>query len=277
MKRGFTRPFSPKGKASALPSLPWVFAADQVMIHFKSDPDVIKSYLPFPIKPNPDRDGEAFLWTPNLKCYPQNEEEMSNIKNPARTQYNVCVIAVPGLFDDKEILISAFQWCDKDWLVILSWMIGTCAKQATFLDNGVHPLFADVNHNQTGALGTEFTRTVSRNGEQLINISYTPEMNITSEEMKFFTSTFPLLSERHIPDFNLPPRGKPLVHDLTQMILEKSSAKGFVKGKASLKFNADADNEELGDLMPTHVLGGYRWQTSWVMPGLKVVHDYNSN
>ncbi len=277
MKRGFTRPFSPKGKASALPSLPWVFAADQVMIHFKSDPDVIKSYLPFPIKPNPKIDGEAFLWTPNLKCYPQNEEEMSNIKNPARTQYNVCVIAVPGLFDDKEILISAFQWCDKDWLVILSWMIGTCAKQATFLDNGVHPLFADVNHNQTGALGTEFTRTVSRNGEQLININYTPEMNITSKEMKFFTSTFPLLSERHIPDFNIPPKGKPLVHDLTQMILEKSSAKGFVKGKASLKFNADADNEELGDLMPTHVLGGYRWQTSWLMPGLKVVHDYNSN
>ena len=277
MRRGFTRPFSPKGKASALPSLPWVFAADQVMIHFKSDPDVIKSYLPFPIKPNPERDGEALLWTPNLKCYPQNEEEMSNIKNPARTQYNVCVIAVPGLFDDKEILISAFQWCDKDWLVILSWMIGTCAKQATFLDNGVHPLFADVNHNQTGALGTEFTRTVSRNGEQLININYTPEMNITSKEMKFFTSTFPLLSERHIPDFNIPPKGKPLVHDLTQMILEKSSAKGFVKGKASLKFNADADNEELGDLMPTHVLGGYRWQTSWLMPGLKVVHDYNSN
>ncbi len=102
-------------------------------------------------------------------------------------------------------------------------------------------------------------------------------MNITSEEMKFFTSTFPLLSERHIPDFNIPPKGKPLVHDLTQMILEKSTAKDFVKGKASLKFNLDADNEELGDLTPTHVLGGYRWQTSWVMPGLKVVYDYNKN
>ena len=275
MRKGFTRPFSPKGKASALPSLPWVFAADQVMIHFRSNPDVLESYLPHPIVPNPKRRGEAFMWTPNLKFYPQNNKDIININNPARTQYNVCVIAIPGLLNEEPVLISAFQWCDKDWLVILSWMIGTCAKQVSFLDNGVHPLFADVDCGQTGDLGTTFSRTISRNGEQLINLSYTPEESISQKDMVFFTSTFPLVSERHIPDFNVPPSGKPLVHDLTQMILNKSVARGFVKGPASLKFNSDADNEELGDLQPTDVFGGYRWQTSWVMPGIKVVHDYN--
>ena len=274
MLKGFTRPFSPQGKASALPPLPWLFAADQVMVHFRADPDVLDSYLPPPMTPNPDRRGEAFMWTPNLRCQPVDPDVNATILNPARTQYNVCVIAVPGMFEGKPALISAYQWCDRDWLVILSWMIGTCAKQVEFRDNGVHPLYAAVGSPQTGSLGTTFTRALSRNGEQLIRLEYTPEEMIEASEMSFFTSDFPLLSERHIPDFNVPATGKPLVHDLTQMLLEDGNAQNFMRGPATLDFNAFADNEELGPLQPTEVLGGYRWQTSWVMPGIKVAHDY---
>jgi acetoacetate decarboxylase len=65
-----------------------------------------------------------------------------------------------------------------------------------------------------------------------------------------------------------------MIHDLTQMLLEDGSAKNFMRGPAALEFNALADNEELGPMQPTEVLGGYRWQTSWVMPGIKIVHDY---
>jgi len=277
MLNGYTRPFSPKGEASAIFPLPWRFAADQVMIHFRADPDVLESYLPEPLVPNPDRRGEAFLWTPNLKCHPVDKEEYEKIKNPARTQYNVCVIAIPGLFQEIPVLISAFQWCDRDWLVTLSWMIGTCAKLVEFYDNGIHPMFSEVGSSQTGGLGTTFTRSLSRNGEKLISLSYKSETEIEAEDMKFFTTTFPLLSERHIPDLNIPSVGRPLVHDLTQMILEKSSARNFLKGSASLNFNPTADNEELGPLSPSEVLGGYRWQTSWTMPGIKVVHDYNKS
>lgn len=281
MLKGYTRPFSPQGRASALPPMPWRFAADQTMIHFRADPDVLDSYLPPPMTPNPERRGEAFLWTPNLKCHPVDEAERATIFNPARTQYNVCVIAIPGLFEGKPHLISAFQWCDRDWLVILSWLIGTCAKMGEFRDSGVHPMFERVGSGQTGGLGTTFTRAVSRHGEQLINLSYTPEESIEAADMSFFTSTFPLLSERHVPNFNVaadgtPPdkNAPPVFHDLTEMQLTDSAGHSFVRGKASLNFNAGADNEELGPLQPTEVLGGYRWQTSWVMTGIKVVHDY---
>jgi hypothetical protein len=274
MLEGFTRPFTPKGTASPLSPLPWKFSADQVMVHFTADPDVLDAYLPAPITPNPERRGEAFLWTPNLKCEPVKADTTGNILNPALTQYNVCVIAIPGLFKGKPVLISAFQWCDKDWLIILSWMIGTCAKQAEFRDNGVHPFYANVGSTQTGGIGTEFVRSVSRNGQELVRLSYTAEASITADDMTFFTSTFPLLSERHIPDFQIPPTGRPLVHDITKMLLEKSSAKNFVKGSGTLKFNEDADNEELGPLQPKTVIGCFRWQTSWIMTGVEVVHTY---
>ncbi len=274
MRKGFTRPFSPLGHASALPPLPWRFAADQMMVHFRADPDVLDSYLPPPMTPNPERRGEAFLWTPNLNVHPASEDANAAIKNPHRTHYNVCVIAIPGLFEGKPHLISAFQWCDRDWLVILSWMIGTCAKQVEFRDNGLHPMFAAVGSNRTGGLGSPISRTLSRNGEQLIHLTCTLEENIEASDLGFFTSTFPLLAERHIPDLNFPPTGKPLVHDLTQMLLTDGSAKNFRRGPATLEFNTLADNEELGPMQPTEVLSGYRWETSWNMPGIKVVHDY---
>ena len=274
MRQGFTRPFSPQGRASVLPPMPWRFAADQMLFHFRADPDVLESYLPPPMTPNPDRRGEAFMWTPNLNVHPVDEAVNATIKNPHRTHYNVCVIAIPGLFKGEPRLISAFQWCDRDWLVALSWMIGTCAKQVEFRDNGFHHMFGRLGSNRSGDLGTEITRTVSRNGEQLIYMSCTLEEQIEAADMSFFTSTMPLLSERHIPDFNIPPTGKPLVHDLTQMVLEDSAGQNFRRGKATLEFNANADNEELGPLQPTEVLGGYRWETSWVMPGIVKVHDY---
>jgi hypothetical protein len=274
MRQGFTRPFSPQGRASMLPPMPWRFAADQMLVHFRADPDVLDSYLPPPMTPNPDRRGDAFLWTPNLNVHPVDEEVNATIKNPHRTHYNVCVIAIPGLFNGEPRLISAFQWTDRDWLVVLSWVIGTCAKQVEFRDNGTHPMFARIDSNRTGGLGSQVSRTLSRNGEQLMYISCTPEENIEAADMSFFTSTMPLLSERHIPNFNVPPTGKPLVHDLTQMLLTDSAGQNFRRGPATLEFNALADNEELGSLQPTEVLDGYRWETSWIMPGIKVVHDY---
>ena len=274
MLSGFTRPFSPQGLASALPPMPWRFAADQMLVHFKANPDVLDSYLPPPMVPNTERRGEAFLWTPNLNIHPIDDKVNVATKNPHRSHYNVCVIAVPGLFNGEPRLISAFQWCDRDWLVILSWMIGTCAKQAEFRDSGWHPMFGRLGSKRTGDLGTEITRTVSRHGEQLIWMACTLQERIDSSDMSFFTSTMPLLSERHIPDLNVPPTGRPLVHDLTQMALEDSEGRNFRRGTADLQFNANADNEELGPLQPTDVLGCYRWETSWVMPGITKVYDY---
>lgn len=274
MLKGFSRPFSPHGHASALPPMPWRFAADQMLFHFRADPDVLQSYLPPPMTPNPERRGEAFMWTPNLNVHPVYEEVNASIKNPHRTHYNVCVIAIPGLFNGEPRLISAYQWCDRDWLVVLSWLIGTCAKQVEFRDNGWHPMFGRVGSDRTGGLGTTITRTVSRNGEQLITMACTLEEEIEPSDMTFFTSTMPLLQERHIPDFNIPPAGKPLIHDLTQMVLEDSEGRNFRRGTGVLEFNANADNEELGPLQPTEVLGAYRWETSWVMPGVVQVHDY---
>jgi hypothetical protein len=271
--KGFTRPFSPGGMASVLPRLPWRIAADQMMIHFRADPKATDALIPPPLTPNPEMRGQAFLWTPNLNVDPVDPADAAAASHPARTHYNVAVIAIPALFKGKPSLISAFQWCDRDWLVVLSWIIGTCSKQAEFQTTGVHPMMATVGGARTGGLRTSFSRTCSRLGQQLFHATFTPREAIKPEAMNFYFKNFPMLSERHIPDVHVPPKGRPLVHDLTQMVMGDATGGGHVRGEATLRFGA-ADNEELAPLQPLEVLGGYRWQMGFVLHGIEVVHDY---
>lgn len=274
--KGFARPFTPQGRASALVPLPWRFLGIQRMIHFRADPDALNALIPPPLTPNPDRAGEAFLWSPNLFCEPVDQEAAVTIGHPARTNYNVVVIAVPCLFNGEPRLISAFQWGEKDWLVILSWIMGTCAKQAQFFDTGASHLVHETGGAHSGPLDTPYTRSISRNGQELIRLSMTAGEGITAGDMAFYSGNFPLLSERHIPDVCVPPTGRPLVHDLTQMVQGEATTGGYTRGNADLWFNPDADNEELGPLQPVEVLGGYRWYMTFNLEGLKVVHNYLS-
>src|SRR5438094_2332 len=129
MLKGFTRPFTSGGRASSVPPLPWRFASDLLLIHFRADPDALTSLLPAPLEPSNTPD-EAFLWSPSLKTYPAEGEVIG--LNPSRTHYNVAVIGIPCKFQGQPTMLSAYQWSDRDWLVIFSWFIGTCSKLASF-------------------------------------------------------------------------------------------------------------------------------------------------
>jgi len=267
---GFTRPFSPTGRAAAVPAFPWKFAGDLLLIHFKADPAGLSAFLPEPLTPA-DYPDEAFLWSPHLRCYPAGLD-VSTL-NPARTHYNVAVVGIPCRFNGEPTMYSAFQWCDRDWLVILSWFLGSCSKQAQIEQSGTHPLLGAVNSHQTGALGTTLRRSVTRHGDRIIDMSIAPDREIQMDELGFYTRNLPLTCERHIPDLNVPPLGRPALHDLTQMVMQDTTFGQPLAGAASLSFG-ESDNEELLSIQPTEVLGGYWLPMAFNLMGIKVIHDY---
>lgn len=272
MTNGFTRPFSPTGKASINWPLPWKFAGDLLLIHFRTDPQELARYLPEPLKPFDDS-GECFLWSPRLICHP--EQTDPETMDPAQTGYNVCVIGIPALLDGKPTMFSAFQWCDRDWLIVLSWSIGATSKAGEFEETFRHPLMDRLGSPNSGALGSEIHRTVSRFGSRVVDIRYRPEKQISLEDMEFFTSLLPLTGMRHMPDITLPPTGKPPVHDLVQQIMRDTTFGTITAGSADLKFG-DGPNEELLPIQPIETLGGYCLPMSMVLEGIRVVHDYNA-
>ncbi len=267
---GFTRPFSPEGRAAAVPAFPWKFAGDLLLIHFKADPDALTGFLPEPLTPSEQPD-EAFLWSPHLRCYPVGMDPAT--LNPARTHYNVAVVGIPCKFKGEPTMYSAFQWCDRDWLVILSWFLGSCSKQAQIEQSGTHPMLSAVQSPQSGGVGTTYRRSVTRHGDRIIDMSFTPDREIAMGELEFYTRNLPLTCERHIPDLNVPPLGQPALHDLTQMVMQDSSFGQPLSGAASLVFG-DSDNEELLSIQPTQVSGGYWLPMGFNLLGITTIHDY---
>jgi len=267
---GFTRPFSPLGHASAVPAFPWKFAGDLLLVHFKADPKGLAGFLPEPLTPSDPAD-EAFVWSPHLRCYPH-ELDPTTV-NPARTHYNVAVVGIPCMLNGERTMYSAFQWCDRDWLVILSWFLGSCSKQAHIEQSGTHPMLGAVDSTQTGDLGTALRRTVTRHGDRVVDIGFTPQKSLQITDLDFYTRNLPLTCERHIPDVEYPPRGRPLVHDLCQMVMEDASFGQPLSGPATLSFG-ESDNEELLSIQPTEVLGGYWLPMGFNLMGVKVIHDF---
>jgi acetoacetate decarboxylase len=273
MTRGFTRPFSPSGMASINHPLPWKFAGDLLLVHFRSDPAALASYLPEPLKPLDDS-GECFLWSPRLTCHPVDMDPAT--MDAGQTGYNVCVIGIPALLDGKPTMFSAFQWCDRDWLIVLSWSIGATSKGAEIEETFRHPLIGRIGSPLDGALGHPVQRTVSRFGSRVVDMTYTPERETRMEALDFYTSLVPLTGMRHMPDIAIPPAGKPPVHDLVQQIMRDTSFGTPTAGSATLRFG-EGPNEDLLPMQPLEVMGGYSIPMTMILEGIRVVHDYNAD
>ncbi|MDX2224156.1 MAG: acetoacetate decarboxylase family protein [Rhodospirillaceae bacterium] len=269
--KGFTRPFTPQGHASIIPPLPWRFAGDLYVVHFKADPAALNALIPAPLAPS-EIPGQAFLWSVHFAVYPD-VDGAEQALNPARSQYNVCVIGVPCMFQGKPRMLSAFQWCDKDWLVVLSWFIGAASKGAEIIESKSHPLLAATGSPQTGGVGTRINRTVSRNGDRIVSFSLSPKRVIGPKDMTFFAGRLPLLSVRHVPDLHVPPRGRPDLHDICEQLMGDTQFGEIRAGDATLEFGA-SDNEDLLPIQPTEVLGGYVMPMGFKLRGIRVVHDY---
>lgn len=268
MLQGYTRPFTPLGRAAAIPALPWRFAGDLLLVHFRADPDALAALLPEPLEPG-ERTGEAFLWSPHLRCYPEGSDPGD--LNPGRTHYNVAVIGIPCRFRGQPTMYSAFQWGDRDWLVVVSWFLGACSKLAQIDQTGTHPQFPD--GRQSGGIGTKLVRTVSRHGEKVLQLRFAPTRSTELSALDFYTRNLPLTCMRHVPDVHVPPLGRPLVHDLTQMVMTETRFGVPLAGAADLEFFA-ADNEELLPIQPLEVMGGYSLPMGFLLHGVRIVHSY---
>lgn len=268
---GFTRPFTPLGRASILPSLPWRFAGDLYVIHFKTDPQALANLLPDPLEPS-DIPDEAFLWSTHFAVYPD-EDAPEQFLDPSRSNYNVAVIGIPCKLKGKNTMLSAFQWCDKDWLVIMSWFLGACSKLAKIEESKTHPMMKVTKSMQTGQLGSNIERWASRNGQRIVTFSIKPTNNINLSDLDFYTNNLPLTCERHFPDIHYPPRGQPDIHDLCQMLMEDVKFGNITSGPATLEFGQD-ENEELLPIQPKEVLGGYILPMGFRLMGINVIHEY---
>ncbi len=97
MSAQFTFPFSPKGKSAIVPSPPWSYAGDALVIEFWAEPGAVKALLPEGLKLDEDA-GHAQALFVDWQFTAANEE----LLDPARYQYREFYILLDAVYRDKK-------------------------------------------------------------------------------------------------------------------------------------------------------------------------------
>jgi acetoacetate decarboxylase len=119
--RGYSLPLSPEGRANVIPSPPWHYIGDFLVIEYWADPDAVAAVLPPGLEPYADDPGRcAALFVDWQSCSDSGEE----LLDPVRSQYKEFFIVVNAMLDGEHVTSCPYIWVDKDFALIRGWIQG---------------------------------------------------------------------------------------------------------------------------------------------------------
>ena len=119
--RGYSLPLSPHGDASIIPSPPWHYVGDFLVIEFWADPDAVTAVLPPRLTPFADDPGRcAALFVDWQSCSDSGEE----LLDPVRGQYKEFFIVANAMLGDEHVTTCPYIWVDRDFALIRGWIQG---------------------------------------------------------------------------------------------------------------------------------------------------------
>ena len=98
---GFSHPISPEGKTQLVGSPPWHYSAAIMGINYKANPKEIKKLLPEPYELSQNEPGGVTIWFVDWLSVWEEDKDLI-CKNPERTQYKECLLAIRCRFKGKE-------------------------------------------------------------------------------------------------------------------------------------------------------------------------------
>lgn len=265
--KGFAYP-SPQGIASVVGDLPWHFGTEHLGILYKTDPDVVASYLPEPLEPgeHPDRVfiefGKWFsLWDSQL--------DMPFV-NPERTWYQETVIWVSSSFKGEQGKTCVQTWVDNDFSIARGMFMGFNKKLGQTYKTD--PRLVNPKMEPIG-IGTKMKGWTSAHGERLMEGTLEISKKISYTELPN-PILLPLFNIRYFPSIvkNAPPS----VCELVKMHAEDfRNGEDVWAGEGTIKL-FPSDLEEFTRLIPKEVIGAYYYTNGCTITGGEVLHNWVS-
>jgi acetoacetate decarboxylase len=255
---GWSLPLSPGGKAALVPAPPWHFSGVALGIDFRTDAQALAAVLPDPLAPLGDGTASFVFcdWSSAAEADPRVAAD------PARGQYKEAYVVVPATLDGAKAARVPYIWVDNDLSFARGLIQGFPKKSA------VIAMTRAVSVGRGGSRlgpGGHFVGHVSGLGQRLAYGSVT----LNEQAPDGFVPRalrLPIWHTRLYPDLA---GGPPLVHDLARNVITGFEVADVWTGAATLEFGESAF-EELADLAPLEVTGGFHCAIAFTISGAQV-------
>lgn len=259
--KGYTIPRTPTGGSSLVPSPPWHYIADFLVIDFHADPEVAASLLPEGLEPHPDTGRCAAIYA-DWQSFSEGGDELLE---PVRGQYREFYLVVNALLDGEEVTFCPFIWVDKDFALVRGWIQGFPKKLGEVWMTRAYQL--QTRAAPGVAAGSQFGATCSSRGARLSRAKVTLEA--PSEDGSLHTAPA-LVNVRHFPRLAAGRHDDPAVHELVRARSTNRDVSEIWGGPAELEL-FEAPGEEHSLLAPTSVERGYRFTFAYTVEDLETV------
>ncbi len=260
MPAQFTFPFSPKGKSAIVPSPPWSYAGDALVVEFWARPDAVKALLPEGLKLDEDA-GHAQALFVDWQFTASGDEFL----DPARYQYREFYILIDAIYRDKKVAFCPYIFVDNDSAMARGWAQGFPKRLASVFQT--RTFAAPSKASPRLAAGNRFAGSMSSNGQRLAEGRVLIEKPLENPSS---LASRPTINLRHFPQLATGKHQTPAVHELVQAQFSNYSLKDAWVGRGDLVL-PECRGEELSDLAPLKCGLGFRASMGLTVDGLIIL------
>jgi acetoacetate decarboxylase len=264
MLRGYSVPRSPEGRSSLVPSPPWHYVGDFLVLEYWADPGAVRAVLPAGLDPHPDAGRCAALFADWQSC----SDSRAELDDPLRSQYHEFFVVVNALLDGEPVTTCPYIWVDRDFAMARGWVQGFPKKLGSIHMTRHFPIRSKAAPEL--AAGARFAGTLAAGDRRLAFGAVTLERE--SAEGPTHNDP-PLVNVRHFPRLAAGLHEEPAVHELVRARSRDRVVSPIWEGTAELELY-EAPHEELAALAPVRTGKGFRSTFAYTVDDLETVRDY---
>jgi acetoacetate decarboxylase len=239
-------------------------AHTMVQVVFRSEPGLLPSLLPAPLKATADSDLGLIAVLDTIYSVHVRPEPVP----PEMSQFMEAYLAIPCEFEGQRGRFFPFMWLDRSIGDAPPAAGGYVSKQAEIAITRVNPAHGRLSYVGPGL---DVAATVSREGRRILDMGISLERKGNAFDMPLYEYAFTNYGLRYYPDAS--GSGRPLVHQLLRGRTPDRHVLELWHGPVCLSFKP-ADNEVLAELGPKEVVEGHYVTFGYRNIGSTVIHDY---